>query len=139
MKTTLPFTTIIYAAIIFIVLFIDLSVVEIASIFFFFVGFANGGFEATQMRISMDHSPRIVSGTMYNLYNSLSNLGQIAIGAIVIAALVQIFASYQIGWQFAWVFLLIALLIGNIIVTRYKPVGVDDDSDHPLPEAPQFD
>ncbi|TFG34607.1 MFS transporter [Candidatus Thorarchaeota archaeon] len=138
-RTTLPLTTVIYVAIIFTVLFMNLSIMQTAMIFFFFVGFSNGGYEATQMRISMDYSPRIVSGTMYNLYNSLSNLGQIAIGAIAIAALVEVLQSYQIGWQVASVFLLVGLYIGHVLVSRYRPVGVKDDQDYPLPEVPQFE
>ena len=138
-KRTLPFTTILYTIMILTVLFLDLSIMMTALVFFFLVGFSNGGYEATQMRISMDHSPRIVSGTMYNLYNSLSNLGQIALGAIVIAALVQMLQSYQYGWQISWIFLLISLYIGYILISRYKPVGVEDDEDYPLPEVPQFE
>ncbi len=138
-KRTLPFTTILYTIMIVTVLFLDLSIMMVSIVFFFLVGFSNGGYEATQMRISMDHSPRIVSGTIYNLYNSLSNLGQIALGAIVIAALVQILQSYQYGWQISWVFLLISVYIGYILISRYKPVGVEDDTDYPLPEVPQFE
>jgi hypothetical protein len=68
-----------------------------AMVFFFLVGFVNGEYEATQMRIGMDNSPSIVGGSVYNLYNSLSNVGQIAIGSIAIAAFVTIVGDYRFG------------------------------------------
>ncbi len=137
-KLTLTVTTIVYAILIATVIFLDLTVMMTSAIFFFAVGVANGGYESTQMRISMDHSPPSVSGTMYNLYNSLSNIGQLAIGAIAIAYFVEILGSFALGWQLGWVFLLVALIPGYYLVTKYRPIGAQDD-DMIIPEAPQFD
>jgi MFS family permease len=137
-KLTLVATTVFYAILIVFVIFLNLSVFETAAGFFLIVGIANGGYEATQMRISMDHSPQSISGTMYNLYNSLSNVGQLAIGAIVIAFFVELFGgNYQLGWQLGWVFLFIALVPGYYLVTKYRPIGAEDDS-MIIPEAPRF-
>ncbi|MEM4735043.1 MAG: MFS transporter [Candidatus Thorarchaeota archaeon] len=126
-RYTLPFTTAAYAMIVAIVLMIDLGTVPTAIAFFFGVGLINGGYEATQMRISMDYSPRAVSGTMYNLYNSLSNVGQIAIGAIMIAYLVELVGSYQVGWQLGWVFLFLALIPGYVLVRKHAAVGTESE------------
>ncbi|MBD3408292.1 MAG: MFS transporter [Candidatus Lokiarchaeota archaeon] len=122
---TLPVTTILYTVIILSVLIIDTSDWAIAAIFFFLVGLANGGYEATQMRISMDNSPAIVGGTMYNFYNSISNLGQIAIGAILIAYLGEVVFSgnLQLGWQLAWVFLLLSLPVAYKLVKEHQVEG----------------
>ena len=60
----------------------------------------------------MDNTPSIASGTIFNLYNSIANVGLIAIGALAIATFQSLVGSYQVGWQLAWVFLLIALIPG---------------------------
>jgi MFS family permease len=139
-KSMLLFTTVLYTIMIASVIALDLSLMTTAAVFFFAVGIANGGYEATQMRISMDHSLPSISGTMYNLYNSLSNIGQLAIGAIVIAFFVEIFSSYQIGWQLGWVFLLLALIPGYLLVSRYRPIGAsDNERGMSIPEVPQFE
>ncbi len=119
-KYTLPVTTTVYAILVMSVLVINISMASIAMVFFFGVGIANGGYEATQMRISMDNSPAIAAGTMYNFYNSLSNVGQIALGAIIIAAFVEFFGSFALGWQIAWVFLLLSLIPGYLLATKYR-------------------
>lgn len=111
-RLTLPITTAFYALLVMTVLLLNLGDFAIASAFFLLVGIANGGYEATQMRISMDNSPSIVAGSMYNLYNSLSNLGQTAIGAILIAALVDALGDFRLGWQLAVVFLVLAIFPG---------------------------
>jgi hypothetical protein len=80
--------------------------------FFFMVGFVNGGYEATQMRIRMDNSPSIVGGSIFNLYNSLSNIGQIALGSILIAAFIEIVGDYRFGWQLDVLFLFATLILG---------------------------
>lgn len=60
-RMTLSFTTAIYCILIFSVLFISLTDVAMMSVLFFLAGIANGGYEATQMRIGMDNSPSIVA------------------------------------------------------------------------------
>jgi len=57
---------------------------------------------------------------MYNLYNSLSNIGQIAIGAILIALLVVFVGDYRIGWQIACIFLFLALIPAYFLIWRRK-------------------
>lgn len=138
-KFTLSATTVLYAILIAFVIFLNFGSIETAVLFFFTVGIVNGGYDTTHMRINMDYSSTSISGTMFNLYNSISNVGMLAIGAITIATFVEIFGSYQLGWQFGWVFLFIALIPGYILVTKYSPIGSSDDDRLPIPEVPQFD
>ncbi len=139
-RITLSATTVAYVLVVFSALFINLAVVAVSTAFFLIVGFANGGYEATQMRISMDNSPSVVAGTVYNLYNSVSNIGQLAIGSLLIGALADYLigmgtGSYQQAWQLAILFLLLALLPGYYLVTRYEPVGQDEDDHIALEES----
>lgn len=115
-RKTLPMNSVVYAIVIISALIINLQDTTMATIFFFVVGFTSGGYQATQMRINMDNSPTVVSGTMFNLYNSLANFGLIAMGAIAIASFGAYVGSYQVGWQLAWVFLLLALIPGYHLV-----------------------
>jgi MFS family permease len=117
-RVTLPITALAYTVVILSILALDVTIPMIASVFFFAVGLVNGGYEATQMRISMDNSPVVAAGTMYNLYNSISNLGQVAIGAILIAMFVEAVGDYRIGWQLAWMFLLLSLVPGYFLVRK---------------------
>lgn len=119
-RTTLLLNSAVYAAVILSMLFINLQVIAFSMVFFFIVGFTAGGYQTTQLRINMDHTPAIVSGTIFNLYNSVANIGLLAIGSITIAAFEGFVGSYQISWQLAWVFLLIALIPGYYL-TRKKP------------------
>ena len=131
-RTTLPMNSAIYAVVIVSALIINLQLVTSAMIFFFVVGFTSGGYQVTQLRISMDNSPAIVSGTMFNLYNSIANMGLIAIGAISIAAFEAYVGSYQVGWQLAWVFLLIALIPGYYL-SKSSRETVEDTEEMLLP------
>jgi MFS family permease len=117
-RTTLPVNSFVYALVIISALFINLNDTTYSAIFFFVVGFTAGGYQTTQLRINMDNTPPIASGTIFNLYNSIANVGLIAIGAIAIAALEGFVGSYQIGWQLAWVFLIIALIPGYFLTRR---------------------
>lgn len=74
----------------------------------------------------MDNTPVIASGTIFNLYNSVANLGLIAIGALTIAAFETIVGSYQISWQLAWVFLLIALIPGYYLTRNTDESDVQE-------------
>jgi len=111
-RTTLPMNSAVYGAVIMSALFINLEDPTLAMIFFFVVGFTSGGYQTTQLRINMDNTPSIASGTIFNLYNSIANVGLIAIGALAIATFQSFVGSYQVGWQLVWVFLLIALIPG---------------------------
>jgi len=111
-RTTLPVNSAVYAAVIVSALFINLQDTTVAMSFFFLVGLTSGGYQTTQLRINMDNTPAVASGTIFNLYNSVANLGMLAIGALTIAAFETIVGSYQISWQLCWVFLLIALIPG---------------------------
>jgi MFS family permease len=118
-RTTLPMNSVVYAIVIVSALFFNLQELTLAVIFFFVVGFTAGGYQTTQLRINMDNTPAVASGTIFNLYNSIANVGLIAIGALAIAAFEGYTGSYQVGWQLAWVFLLIALIPGYYL-TRNK-------------------
>ena len=128
-RLTLPITSAIYAILVISVLMLNLGDFAVASTFFLLVGIANGGYEATQMRISMDNSPSIVAGSMYNLYNSLSNLGQTAIGALMIAALVEALSDFRLGWQLAVVFLVVALLPGYLLARWREERGPSSEEE----------
>ena len=123
LRTILPVATILYiiaviAAFILAPFFVDWI---ITAGFFFLVGLANGGYEATYMRISMDNSPSILAGTMMNLYNSISNIGQLAVGAIIIAYVALLFGgNYIIGIQITILFFVLALIPGCIQSSRFK-------------------
>ncbi|MFW9769640.1 MAG: MFS transporter [Candidatus Thorarchaeota archaeon] len=125
-RTTLPMNSVAYAVVIVSILFINLNDPNLAMIFFFVVGFTSGGYQTTQLRINMDNTPVIASGTIFNLYNSVANLGLIAIGALTIAAFETIVGSYQISWQLAWVFLLIALIPGYYLTRNTDESDVQE-------------
>ncbi|MHA1943220.1 MAG: MFS transporter [Candidatus Thorarchaeota archaeon] len=114
-RTTLPLNSALYTVVILSALFINLQNPTHAIIFFFVVGFTSGGYQTTQLRINMDNTPAVASGTIFNLYNSVANLGLIAIGALTIAVFESFVGSYQVGWQLAWVFILIAIIPGHYL------------------------
>ncbi|MHA2160716.1 MAG: MFS transporter, partial [Candidatus Thorarchaeota archaeon] len=122
-RTTLPMNSAVYAVVIISALFFNLQELNLAMIFFFVVGFTSGGYQTTQLRINMDNTPAVASGTIFNLYNSIANVGLIAIGALSIAAFEGFVGSYQVSWQLAWVFLLIALIPGYYLTRK----SGDDD------------
>ncbi len=128
-RLTLPVTSAIYAILVISVLLLNLGDFAVAATFFLLVGIANGGYEATQMRISMDNSPSIVAGSMYNLYNSLSNLGQTAIGALMIAVLVEALSDFRLGWQLAVVFLVVALIPGYLLARWHEERGPSSEEE----------
>lgn len=128
-RTTLPLTTVLYAVLIFFVIFLDLTDTTLSMVFFFSVGFVNGGYEATQMRIGMDNSPSVVGGSIYNLYNSLSNVGQIALGSIAIVAFVTIVGDYRYGWQLAVLFLFVALIPGLYLAKILRDEAFTEEQD----------
>jgi MFS family permease len=133
-RTILPVNSLVYALVIISVLFVNVYDVTYAAIFFFVVGFTAGGYQTTQLRINMDNTPAIASGTIFNLYNSIANVGLIAIGAVTIAAFEGLVGSYQVGWQLAWVFLIIALIPGYYL-TRTQLGDEDEIEEEPLVES----
>jgi len=126
-RTTLPVNSALYAVVVISALFFNLQDLTLAIMFFFVVGFTSGGYQTTQLRINMDNTPVIASGTIFNLYNSIANVGLIAIGALSIAAFEGFVGSYQVGWQLAWVFLLIALIPGYYLTRRVHETAEDAD------------
>jgi len=126
-RTTLPLNSVVYAAVIVSALIIDLQVLSVSMIFFFFIiGFTAGGYQTTQLRINMDNTPTIASGTIFNLYNSIANVGLLAIGALTIAAFEGYTGSYQVSWQLLWVFIIIALIPGYYLTRKKHEVGTDE-------------
>lgn len=88
------------------------------------IGAINGGYEATQMRIGMEYSQGPIGGTLYNWYMSLSNIGTLAIGPILISQLSEDLGGYQFSMQFASMFLLLAVIPGIIIILWLKKARV---------------
>jgi MFS family permease len=86
------------------------------------LGAINGGYEAIQMRIGMDYSAlnKKITGSMYNWYMSISNVGQSVLGALAIAANAET-AGYRTGMQTASLFLALAVLIGYYILKKRYP------------------
>ncbi|MHA1110367.1 MAG: MFS transporter [Promethearchaeota archaeon] len=95
------------------------------------LGALNGGFETSQMRISMEYSAKVsrgsLTGTMYNWYNSVSNLGQLSIGTLLIAQLVKVLnntmdplRSYPIAMQICAVALMLSLIPGIMLIKKLK-------------------
>ncbi|MFW9786183.1 MAG: MFS transporter [Candidatus Thorarchaeota archaeon] len=124
-RTTLPATSAVYAVVILLALFTNLQILEDSMIFFFVIGLTAGGYQTTQLRINMDNTPSIASGTIFNLYNSIANVGLIGIGALAVAGLESYTGTYQASWQLLWVFLIIALIPGYYL-TRKK---IETDTD----------
>ncbi|MFX0211742.1 MAG: MFS transporter [Candidatus Hodarchaeota archaeon] len=119
-RITLPVTTALYTAAIISVFLFDIEEFIAAALFFGLIGLMNGGYEATQMRIGMDiaSTSESLEGTMYNLFNSISNIGQFALGSLLVAMLVELADDYKIGWQLCWLFLLLAMVPGYLLVKK---------------------
>ncbi|MEA2071143.1 MAG: MFS transporter [Asgard group archaeon] len=84
------------------------------------IGAINGGYEATQMRIGMEFSQGPIAGSMYNWFMSISNLGQITLGAIIIGQLAGPLGGYQVSMQFASFFLIFALVQALFLIEKIK-------------------
>jgi MFS family permease len=121
---------IVYAGFILSFIWIDFDALGIPSfptglyILVVILGALNGGFETSQMRISMEYSAKVsrgsLTGTMYNWYNSISNVGQLSIGTFVIAALVDAGLSYPIAMQICGVALILSLIPGIMLIRKLK-------------------
>lgn len=86
-----------------------------------FIGAINGGYEATQMRIGMEHSVGPVGGTLYNWFMSISNLGQMTLGVWFISDLADSGAfTFPQAMQFATLFLILAIIPGIIAIRQIK-------------------
>lgn len=88
------------------------------------LGAINGGYETSQMRISMEYSAKVsrgsLTGTMYNWYNSVSNIGQLSLGTLVIATLVDAGASYPLAMQLCTFALVLSLIPGIMLIKKLK-------------------
>jgi len=88
------------------------------------LGAINGGFETSQMRISMEYSAKVfrgsLTGTMYNWYNSMSNLGQLSIGTIIIAQLIGAGIEYPVAMQISSIALVLSLIPGILLIKKLK-------------------
>ena len=112
-----------YAALIISTLILPFHNVTIVYIFLVIFGLFNGGFEAGQMRLSMENSVGPLAGTLYGWFMSMSNVGQIGIGAIVIGAIADSIGgnlAYPIAFQFASLFLLLTLPIAYRSIRKYN-------------------
>jgi MFS family permease len=109
----------IYILLIAMLLFIPIS--DDGSIYILIggLGAINGAYEAVQMKIGMDYAAKDVkiTGSMYNWYMSLTNVGQSALGALVIASIAESM-GYRIGMQIASLFLVFSVLLGFYILKK---------------------
>ena len=119
--------SVLYVGVIASIIFVPLSNLTILYLVVAIVGAINGGYEATQMRIGMEYSQGPIAGTMYNWYMSISNIGQITLGAIIIAQLADPLGGYQYSMQSASVFLLLALIPAFFLVRKLKQRSLSED------------
>ena len=94
------------------------------------IGAINGGYEATQMRIGMEYSQGPIAGSLYNWYMSISNIGQITLGAIVIGQLAAPLGGFTYSMQAASVFLVIAIIPAIFLIKWLKQRKDVDFSEH---------
>jgi len=103
-----------YIAGIVALIFIPYTNLTILYVMIGILGALNGGFEASQMRIGMDYSQGPIAGSLYNWYMSVSNIGQIGLGSIIITQLAIAFGETTAGWTYAMqtagVFLLLSII-----------------------------
>ncbi|MBD3408293.1 MAG: MFS transporter [Candidatus Lokiarchaeota archaeon] len=134
-EITLPTSTLMNIALIIVVLFINTSDILFVSVFFFLFGISSGAYQTSQLRISMDYSPSILGGTMFNFYNSMANVGQLVIGSVLIAYVGEVIfqGNLQFGWQVASVFLFLSILISMKLIRNYQVEG----STEPATEMPE--
>lgn len=123
-RIILPIATALYILTIISIFMVDLDQFGQISIYFGVVGLINGGYEATQMRLGMDYATTVLGGTMFNLYNSISNIGQFALGSIIIFSLTQIL-DLKVSWQFTSIFLLIAIIPAILLLKNYDSYDVE--------------
>ena len=71
------------------------------------VGFGLGGYESFQLKVIQESSPDEFEGTAFSLWTSISNIGQIAIGAVLLTNLTEL-----IGITFVQVSMLSLLPMG---------------------------
>ena len=109
-----------YVGIIISLIFVPLNVTTVLYLVIALVGAINGGYEATQMRLGMEYSQGPIAGSLYNWYMSVSNIGQITLGAILIAQMTKVVGSYRYSMQFASVFLVLALIPGFFLIRWLK-------------------
>jgi MFS family permease len=88
------------------------------------LGAVNGGYEVSQMRISQEFSAKVsrgsLTGTMYNWYNSISNVGQLSVGTLIIASLVNAGVYYPIAMQICGVALILSIIPGTLLIRKLK-------------------
>ncbi|MBN1329208.1 MAG: MFS transporter [Candidatus Heimdallarchaeota archaeon] len=116
----LAVTTGLYIGAIVALIFVPLNNLTILYLYIACLGAINGGYEATQMRIGMEYSQGPIAGSMYNWYMSVSNIGQMALGAIIIAQLAAPLGGYQYSMQSASVFLLLAIIPAIFLIIWIK-------------------
>ena len=72
------------------------------------------------MRIGIEYSQGPIAGPLYNWYMSISNVGQIALGSIVISQLAVPLKGYTHSMQAAGVFLLLAIIPAIFLIKWLK-------------------
>jgi MFS family permease len=82
------------------------------------LGVINGGFNVLQMRVSMEYSVGNTAGTLYNWYNSMANIGQVALGVMLIRLVADFTGSLKFGMQIASIFILLTLAPGIPLIRR---------------------
>ncbi len=122
-------TTVVYSGLIGTMFLISSSSMAVIYTIVVFIGAINGGYEATQMRIGMEHSVGPVGGTLYNWFMSLSNLGQLTLGAWFIADLAEEGTfSYPVAMQFAIIFLVLALIPAWFAIKTIKKKTTESEN-----------
>lgn len=131
LKNMMIFTTVLFIGGIAFLGFVPTSNTTLLLVSIVLLGVFTGAYEATQLRIAMEYSVGPISGTMYNWYMSISNIGQIALGANIIA-IASVSFGYPIGMQFTSIFLVLGLLVGiktlkNLNSTKPEKKAVEEE------------
>lgn len=97
--------------------FVNLSVIYLI---IGIMGALNGSYETIQMRISMEFSVGKLSGTMYSWFNSMANLGQLALGAQLINIVELLTNNYLISMQVATIFIFLSIFPGLKLIQHFN-------------------
>ncbi|MFV2016384.1 MAG: hypothetical protein ACC656_13215, partial [Candidatus Heimdallarchaeota archaeon] len=79
-------------------------------IYFIIIGITSGSFEAYQLKIIQESTPILFESTGFATYTSISNIGQFAVGGIIIIYLSELLnVSIFIPLQLATVIIIVSL------------------------------
>ena len=81
------------------------------------LGFGLGGYEAFQLKVIQESSPDDLEGTAFSLWTSISNIGQIAVGAVI---LTNIAVILKIPFSYVTILVLIPMGIAFYFLSTFQ-------------------